>query len=160
MSNTATTTRTQAEEYNAGVVQALATAEAVAAYLGSYHACELGDPIADALDGTNVAYGDFVAALAEIGDEDDATPADALAPYFTDALAIEAIGKHDGTAWTVTGVEVTVTSGGPNTWLTWNGNRSGWITVTTAWGSDRATETVEACRLADMLAEWADTIEG
>lgn len=165
--NTTPQALTDAEQYNADIVESLQLATIVADYIEQYHAGTLDDDDAVTaildehgvphwIDATRAA---FVRALAEVGDLDDATPSDAFRPYFADALAIEATGKHDGTEWTVTGVEVTITSGGPSTWIEWNGNRHGLVTVRTVWSSDRAAETVEACALADLCAEWADSIE-
>jgi len=158
--STTTTTRTDAEQYNARIAQALRTAEAVASYIGGYQNAtpDVEDPVADAIAGTGIDRDEFVAALEDFGDLDDASSYDALAPWFVDALAVEATGKYSNGEWKVTGVEVTITLGGPNTWIEYCGHGES-VTVRTAWGMDRASEVVWAPVLADLLDGWMTELE-
>jgi hypothetical protein len=159
MSTITTTTRTDAEEYNARIAQALRTAEAVAEYINGYQAGtqDSEDPVTELLDGTNIDRAEFLAAVCEFDDLDDADPADALDRYFYGALLVEATGKHSNGEWTVTGVDVTITSGGPSTWIEWDGNGKA-VTVRTAWGSDRASEVVWAPTLVSIMDSYCDTV--
>jgi hypothetical protein len=158
--STVTTTRTDAEQYNTRIAQALRTAEAVASYIDGYQNAtpDVDDPIADAIAGTDISRYGLVTALAEFGDLDDASSYDALAPWFVDVLAVEATGKFRNGEWTVTGVEVTLTIGGPNTWIEYCGHGES-VTVRTAWGYDRASEVVWAPVLADLLDGWMTELE-
>lgn len=160
---------TLAEEYNASAVEYLRTFGIAAEYVS-----DLADGVAnneetgDALDITEWAlskgysdddvHGAAVIARSELLECD--TEDEAWLVYVDGALAIEATGKHDGREWRVTGVEVTLTYGGPNTWLTWNGNRSDYVTVTTVYGYGRVSTTVEAPVLVSVLSWWADELEG
>lgn len=156
-----TTGTTLAEQYNTRIARSLAISEALFEYVESYHAGTLNedDPADAVLHGTEIDRDEFVAALAELGDLDDLEPSDALSQFFGDALAIEAIGKHDGQEWTVESVEVTVTSGGPNTWIECREGVSGAVTVRTAWGSDTASCRVYAPNLANLCSSWAYELE-
>lgn len=55
-------------------------------------------------------------------------------------------------------VEVLVTFGGPNVYVTADDN--GWITVSGYWGSDEFVERVPAEWLADALQSYADAVLG
>ena len=76
--------------------------------------------------------------------------------YLADALCVELTGKHDGTSWTVTGAEVTVTYGGPSCWLEWNGSER--ITVRASWGSDKGYTSVNCAGLADALELYVESV--
>lgn len=84
------------------------------------------------------------------------TVAEAWNTYLENVLAVELTGKHDGTEWTVTGAEVTVTYGGPSCWLEWNGGAG--LTVRASWGSDRGSVQVDCDGLCDALAAFAEGV--
>jgi len=102
---------------------------------------------------------DIASAAAEIanGELDGVdTIAEAWNTYLENVLAVELTGKHDGSAWEVTGAEVTVTSGGPSCWLEWNGGAG--LTVRASWGSDRGSVRVDCDGLCDALAAFAEGV--
>lgn len=86
-------------------------------------------------------------ALDELNDHVQ-TVADAWSWYIGTSLCVEVLGKHDGSEWTATGVEVTVTAGGPSCWIEWDG--SDCVRVRAAWGSDCGAAVVTDC--ADLCA--------
>jgi hypothetical protein len=167
--NTATETKgeTLAQEYNASTVDYLNSFRIAAEYV---HALANGEADSEekggAMDITewgplNGYSEDEIDAAATIVRNDLPLECDSMSEawnvYLDGVLSIEATGKHDGVEWRVTGVEVTITSGGPNTWLTWNGSE--YLSVRTAWGYDTACAIVEAPELAQAIENWADLIQ-
>lgn len=166
--NTATqtdtpTVTTLAEQYNTRIARSLSMSEALFEYVESYHAGTLNedDPADAVLYGTEIDRDTFVAELAELGNLDELDPSEVMSRWFVDALAVEATGRYNGYVkqWTVESVEVTVTSGGPNTWIVCREGVSGAVTVNTAWGNDTASCRVYAPALANICSAWADDQE-
>jgi hypothetical protein len=101
--------------------------------------CYNPEHIADAADIARGELADYVQTVPEAWDL-----------YIGSALCVELIGKHDGSGWTVTGAELTVTAGGPSCWVEWNGSRD-WVTVRCAWGSDRGAVVVDCAGLCEAF---------
>lgn len=153
----------EAQRYADSIAEGLDAWQVAAEYVAALAAGEADDEVTgDALDITEWAplngyEGDVVDAAAAIAREDLLecdTIEGAWDIYVGTALCVELTGKNDGGGWTVTGAEVTVTSGGPSAWIEWDGSRE-YVTVRCAWGSDRGNRYAIAtglCAALDSIA--------
>lgn len=84
----------------------------------------------------------------------DETDPELFSAWLDDALEVVVLSSRDGYA---VRVEVLVTYGGPNTWVTRDGrNGDGRVNVKTYWGSDVASKNVWVHRLASLIDDYAE----
>jgi hypothetical protein len=66
--------------------------------------------------------------------------------------------QYGGNGWVCDTVEVLVTFGGPNAWISWNDRNPTYVTVETRWGSDSASIPTYAGHLAGYLEGLAECV--
>ena len=158
--DTLTETTTEAQDYADSIAAGLQAWTVAADYVMAVEENEEGE-LVTLTEYVAKHWPDFtdISAVEELVTDQLSTiesTSEAWALYLSEALCVELTGKHDGSSWTVTGAEVTVTYGGPSCWIEWNGSAR--LTVRASWGQDKGYASVHCSGLADALATYAEGV--